>query len=126
MTLRDNLIGAWELQSFGSTDVASGAVEHPLGPSPRGLIIYTADGNMSAQLAKPDMSGYVAYGGRFEIDEQNATLHHQVTISMMPELLAQPLFRQASIEGDLLTLAATISDGERTTRSTLVWRRASG
>jgi hypothetical protein len=124
-TLRDSVLGAWELVSFSSTDVATGAVEHPLGPSPRGLIVYTPDGHMSAQLANPDMSGYVAYGGRFAVNEETSTLHHDVTMSMLPELLAQPQFRQASVDGDLLTLSATSSDPVgTTTRSSLVWRRA--
>lgn len=124
-TLRDSVLGAWELVSFSSTDVATGAVEHPLGLSPRGLIVYTPDGHMSAQLANPDMSGYVAYGGRFAVNEETSTLHHDVTMSMMPELLAQPQFRQASVDGDLLTLSATSSDPVgTTTRSSLVWRRA--
>jgi len=124
-TLRDSVLGAWELVSFSSTDVATGAVEHPLGLSPRGLIVYTPDGHMSAQLANPDMSGYVAYGGSFTVNEETSILHHDVTMSMMPELLAQPQFRQASVDGDLLTLSATSSDsGGTTTHSSLVWRRA--
>jgi hypothetical protein len=46
---------------------------------------------------------------------------------MMPELLAQPQFRQASVDGDLLTLSATTTDGAgATTQSSLVWRRATG
>ncbi|WP_445163023.1 hypothetical protein ACTXG5_07185 [Mycobacterium sp. Dal123C01] len=32
--------------------------------------------------------GYVAYGGRFSADEEASTLHHDVTMSMMAELLA--------------------------------------
>jgi hypothetical protein len=124
-TLRDSVLGAWELVSFSSTDVATGAVEHPLGLSPRGLIVYTPDGHMSAQLANPDMSGYVAYGGRFAVNEETSTLHHDVTMSMMPELLVQPQFRQAAVDGDLLTLSATSSDPVgTTTHSSLVWRRA--
>jgi len=125
-TLRDSVLGAWELVSFNSTDVATGVVEHPLGPSPRGLIVYTPDGHMSAQLANPDMSGYVAYCGRFAVNEETSTVHHDVTMSMMPELLAQPQFRQASVDGELLTLSATSSDAVGTTHSSLVWRRASG
>jgi len=81
---------------------------------------------MSAQLAEPDMSGYVAYGGRFSVDEETSTLHHDVTVSMMPELLAQTQFRHASVDGDLLTLSASRTDDTGvTTHSTLVWRRAS-
>ncbi|MCV7274568.1 lipocalin-like domain-containing protein [Mycolicibacter arupensis] len=49
--LREALLGGWELSSFDSVDIDTGAVSHPLGTAPRGLILYTADGYMSAQLA---------------------------------------------------------------------------
>ena len=124
MSLRDALLGAWELESFTTTRETSGHVEHPLGPAPQGLIIYTPDGHMSAQLADSGMSGYIAYGGRFEVDEQTSTLHHQVTISMMPELLAQRQFRHARIEADALVLSATSTDDDGPSHSVLVWRRA--
>jgi Lipocalin-like domain len=124
-TLRDAVVGAWELVSFVARDEATGEDRQPLGTTPRGLILYTADGHMSAQLAESDMSGYVAYGGRFSADEESSTLHHDVTLSMMPELLAQPQFRHASVNGDLLTLSATRTDDAGvTTHSTLVWKRA--
>jgi hypothetical protein len=125
-TLREAILGAWELVSFVARDVATGEDRHPLGAAPRGLILYTADGHMSAQLAESDMSGYVAYGGRFSVNEETSTLHHDVTISMMPELLAQPQFRNAAVDGYFLTLSATRSDDAGvTTHSSLVWRRAS-
>jgi Lipocalin-like domain len=126
VTLREAVVGAWELVSFVARDAATGEDRHPLGTSPRGLILYTADGHMSAQLADPDMQGYIAYGGRFSVDEATSTLHHDVTISMMPELLAQQQFRHAAIDGDVLTLSATRTDDAGvTTDSRLQWRRAS-
>ena len=125
-TLRDAILGAWELVSFVARDAATGDDRHPLGTAPRGLILYTADGHMSAQLAESDMGEYIAYGGRYSVNEETATLHHDVTISMMPELLTQPQFRNASIDGDRLTLSATRSDDAGvTTHSSLVWRRPS-
>jgi hypothetical protein len=88
------------------------------------MILYTDDGHMSAQLANADMSGYIAYGGRFSVDEDTSIVHHHVTMSMMPELLTSPQFRQASVAGNLLTLSATTTDAAGvTTHSTLVWRR---
>src|SRR4051794_28904683 len=110
MSLRESLLGAWTLESFVARDVESGEDRHPLGSAPRGLITYTADGHMSAQLAESDMQGYIAYGGGFSVNEDTATVHHDVTISMLPELLAQPQFRHASIDGDLLTLSAITTD----------------
>jgi hypothetical protein len=125
-TLRDAVLGAWELVSFVARDTATGEDRQPLGTTPRGLIMYTPDGHMSAQLADSDMGGYVAYGGRFSADEETSTLHHDVTISMMPELLTQPQFRHASVDGDVLTLSATRTDGAGVaTHSSLQWRRSS-
>jgi hypothetical protein len=124
-SLRDALLGAWELVSFVAVDGVTGAERHPLGTSPRGLILYTADGFMSAQLARTDFDEYFAYGGRFTVDEQTSTVHHDVTMSMMPELLARPQFRQAEVDGDLLTLSATTTDAAgTTTHARLVWRRS--
>jgi hypothetical protein len=124
-TLHAAVLGAWELVSFVANDVATGQDRHPLGTTPRGLILYTADGYMSAQLANADMGEYVAYGGPFYVDEETSTLHHDVAMSMMPELLAQSQFRQAQVDGDQLTLSATMTDdGGTTTHSTLLWRRA--
>jgi hypothetical protein len=123
-TLRDAVLGAWELVSFVARNETTGEDRRPLGTTPRGLILYTADGHMSAQLAESDMGGYVAYGGRFSVDEETSTLHHDVTVSMMPELFAQPQFRHARVDGRLLTLSATRTDDAGvTTHSTLVWRR---
>jgi hypothetical protein len=125
-SLRDALLGAWELASFVAADGVTGAERHPLGTSPRGLILYTADGFMSAQLSKANFDEYVAYGGRFIVDEQTSTVHHDVTMSMMPELLARPQFRRAQVDGDLLTLSATTMDAAgTTTHARLVWRRGS-
>lgn len=123
-TLREALLGGWELSSFESR--GSAPVSHPLGSAPRGLILYTADGYMSAQLtgsADATLPTYIAYGGRFRVDEATATVHHDVSVSMLPELLASPQLRQARVEGDRLTLSATTTNDGVTTHNTLVWVR---
>jgi hypothetical protein len=125
VSLRESLLGAWTLESFFVRDVATGEQRRPLGEHPRGLITYTGDGHMSAQLAQSDMQGYIAYGGGFSVNEQTATVHHEVTISMLPELLTQPQLRQATVDGDLLTLSATTTDDAGVqTHANLTWRRA--
>lgn len=129
--LREALLGGWELSSCDSVDIDSGAVSHPFGTAPRGLILYTADGYMSAQLAgssdvamQDTMSpSYIAYGGRFRVEEETATVHHEVSVSMLPELLARPQLRQARVDGDRLTLSASTTNDGVTTHNTLVWVR---
>jgi len=149
-TLHDAILGGWELSSFSSRDAATGAVTHPLGSSsgpsftspssrlaeplgsaPRGLILYTGDGYMSAQLTTGTGAQlttgtdetYIAYGGRFHVDEDTATVHHEVSVSMMPELLTAPQVRQVALDGDRLTLSATTTNDGVTSHNTLVWVR---
>jgi hypothetical protein len=125
VTLRDAVLGGWKLVSFVAHDAATGEDSHPLGLAPLGLILYTADGHMSAQLADADMEGYLSYGGRFSVDEDTSTLRHDVVVSMMPELLTQPQFRHAVIDGDVLTLSASRTDDAGvTTHSRLQWKRS--
>lgn len=49
MTLRQALPGGWLLESFVSRR-DDGPVRRPFGDQPSGLILYTTDGHMSAQL----------------------------------------------------------------------------
>ena len=49
--LRDQLIGAWKLVSYVEEPVDGSEPFYPLGEKPHGIIMYTPDGYMSAQLA---------------------------------------------------------------------------
>jgi hypothetical protein len=125
VNLRDSLLGAWNLESFVARDVTTGEERRPLGDDPRGMITYTANGHMSAQLARADMSEYVAYGGRYVVDETASTVRHDVTMSTMPDLLDTPQLRCATVDGDRLALSVTTTDDHGvSTASTLLWSRA--
>jgi Lipocalin-like domain len=120
--LRHQLVGGWLLESAVSRD--GGTERRPFGEHPTGLILYTPDGYMSAQLTAGPGAEYIAYTGRFHVDERSATVHHDVLMSTRPELLTSPQFRQARVDGDRLTLSANAtSDDGTVTHSTLVWRR---
>jgi hypothetical protein len=127
--LRNAILGSWELVSFIAHDVASGDTRHPLGERPRGLILYTEDGYMSAQLApQPDteteIADYIAYSGPFHVDEQASVVRHDMRMATMPELLLRPQLRQVSVQPGVLTLSATsTAEDGITTRSTLTWQR---
>ena len=91
--LRDQLIGAWKLVSYVEKPVDGSEPFHPLGEHPMGIILYTPDDYMSAQLMRPDRqpfaSGdrfdgtadeyqqeaptYIAYSGPFHVDEEKQT-----------------------------------------------------
>jgi hypothetical protein len=127
-TIRSGMLGSWELVRFESRDTATGHVRQPLGPDPQGLILYTDDGFMSAQLApgpNAETDDYIAYTGPFRVDEEAAVVHHEVRTATMPDLLAAPQLREVALDGDTLTLSATLTDeAGTTTHSTLTWRRA--
>ena len=121
--LGKKLLGAWHLVSYIATS-ADGEVIQPLGPTPNGLIIYTPQGYMSAQLGRGDRPpmrsarledattdelaqaavGYVAYGGPFEVVDAT-TVEHHVTTSLFPNWIGRPQVRKVSFAGPLLKLS---------------------
>jgi hypothetical protein len=142
--LRDDVVGTWELQSYTVCDGHVGSVVHPLGEDATGLLIYSADGYMSVQLMRagrplydrpdteggsPEQSaaaalGYLAYSGRFDVDESTATVRHEPTVSLLPNWLDRPLVRHSSLKGNRLTLTGTSTDTDgRTVVASLVWAR---
>jgi hypothetical protein len=58
MMLHNEIRGAWTLISYIEQDDDSGPITYPLGPDAQGLIIYTHDGYMSAQLMRPGRPDY--------------------------------------------------------------------
>jgi Lipocalin-like domain len=144
--LRARLIGAWKLVSYRENPVDGSAPFEPLGLEPHGIIMYTPDGYMSAQLSKPDRptfasgdwfdgttedyvteaTSYIAYSGPFHVDEENQTLSHSMFVSLFPNWIGQTQPRTVKVEGDLLHLGTTapIRSGGKTVNSVLTWRRA--
>ncbi|MFE0450403.1 lipocalin-like domain-containing protein [Streptomyces sp. NPDC058914] len=141
--VRRRLLGAWELVSYTATST-DGEVIHPFGPTPYGLIVYTPQGHMSAQLGRSDRAalraarledasaeelaqaavGYLAYGGPFEVVDPTTVKHH-VTVSLFPNWIGRSQVRKVSFEGALLTLGVATPTrlwGARRTAE-LTWRR---
>jgi hypothetical protein len=118
-----------------------------MGEKPKGIIMYTPDGYMSAQLMRPDRrpfasgdwfdgteeeyweeaSGYIAYSGPFHVDEEKRTLTHSMFVSLFPNWTGQTQPRVVKIEGDRLFLSteSPIKSGGKIVMSRLEWRRAS-
>jgi lipocalin-like protein len=142
--VRRKLLGAWRLVSYTATGT-DGKVIHPLGPAPYGLIMYTPQGYMSAQLGRGDRTpltsdrledaapgelaqaavGYLAYGGRFEVLDPGTVAHH-VTTSLFPNWIGRSQIRTAAFDGALLRLGVATPTrlwGEERTAE-LVWTRA--
>lgn len=151
-SLRSQLIGSWELVDYSAhKEHDSRGKVYPMGETAQGMIMYTPDGYMSAQLQRPgqpkfqndDLNGgtkeewqaagenYFAYAGPYYLDEsgEEPLLQHHMTNCSFPNWLGNTQRRLVSIteEGSEkhLTLgpeSATVIMGElRITQ--LRWRR---
>jgi lipocalin-like protein len=145
-SLREALIGAWQLVACVETDVQTGEIFLPMGPHPAGFILYTPDGYMSAQLSSPDRAdfasgdmyrgtpgdyvaagtSYLAYSGLYRVDEVRRTVEHGMAVSLFPNWQGQRQLRVPELDGDTLVLAtdrATLFAGSLKT-ARITWRRA--
>ena len=121
----NRLVGVWRLTDY--TDEHKDPDDtQPFGPNPQGFLIYTADGFVSAQLMKPGRpafhsadwhhgtqqeyeasgSGYIAYCGTYEVDEEKATVTHIPSVSLLPNLIDGRQCRSIELQGDRLVLRA--------------------
>src|SRR5260370_33298970 len=58
--LREQLIGAWKLVSYIETPMDGSPTRYPMGEKGQGIIMYTPDGYMSAQLMKPGRRNFAS------------------------------------------------------------------
>jgi hypothetical protein len=138
---RERLVGAWQLARWYIT-YEDGSVTEPLGPGAEGLLVYTPDGWMSAQMmtaGRPRLSR--ANPRAAPVDERAAafdtffgyccrwrvvgeTVEHRVTISHNPALVGTVQVRRVEMKGRSLTLSALepVPGGVRVHR--LQWRPA--
>lgn len=145
-SLREALVGTWLLVACTETDIQTGEVFLPMGPAPRGLIIYTADGYMSAQLSAPgrhafasgDMydgtpaeyaaagRSYLAYSGPYHVDEARRRLEHEMFVSLFPNWEGQRQVRIVRLTGDELRLSPDrpFPFNGSLKSALIVWRRA--
>ena len=143
VSLRSRLIGAWRLVNFVVRDMATKAEDRPWGENPLGLILYTHDGYVSAQLQRPGRAPFVhddpfvaaaaeyaaagssciAYSGRFFVDEAGQSVCHEMAVSFFPNWLGQRHRRKVQIAGELLQLTIDRPNGEPKI-ATLTWRKA--
>lgn len=136
-SIEEQLIGTWKLLTY--QDVAEdGSIYYPLGKDATGFIMYNPDGYMSAQLmqqgrpsyASGDLhkgtteemaiaaEGYLAYSGRFKLDEANATVYHTMDVSMNPTWLSDTQPREFTLKDNILSI---INGNNRNQK--LVWER---
>ncbi|RQH15027.1 alpha/beta fold hydrolase [Bradyrhizobium sp. RP6] len=137
--VREHLLGVWTLVEWSEQQPGKSKA-YPLGEHAIGKIIYTADGHVSAQLArrgrrsfpsgdwrdadKDDAAhaflSYFGYFGTFSIDTDRHVITHRVEGSWYPNLERDDQQHHYRFENGLLVLDAETERG--TVR--IVWRRA--
>lgn len=140
-----SLVGTWRLVSFTRTD-ADGVARQYWDERASGLIVYTQDGRVSAQLydarrprlgvtwdranasaAQAAFAGMASYYGRYRIDAAKGTVTHTIEGAMSPDWIGTDLvrgyrfLRPNRVELRVLTSA----DGPVTGNTVLVWERVS-
>jgi len=138
------LVGAWRLESWTIEYPASGRVTQPFGAVPEGLLVYSADGHMSAALQRPArarlsradpsavgdaekataFAGYLQYSGTWSVADGNVV--HAVELAMNPNLIGTRQVRHVALDGDRLELGAEepLEAPGQARRHRIVWRRA--
>jgi hypothetical protein len=132
--IRERLVGCWRLAGYEVTAGEGGQTDRPLGDNPLGTILYTPDGYMSAQLARPGPRAddqepdayYIAYSGPFEVDEQARTVAHQVQVSVIPSWRGTTEIRQVQFPGPGTLVLSASERSPRVgapTTTTIRWSR---
>ncbi|MEZ5291889.1 MAG: lipocalin-like domain-containing protein [Vicinamibacterales bacterium] len=134
-TLRSRLVGAWRL--VGTEQVIDGQAPTP-GAVTVGMLVYTADGHMQAQLTSTDrpkarmadaapadlraIARYTAYFGTFTVDEAAGTVTHHRDGTFGPG--ERDFVRSIDLRGTrlVLTTPSTVVDG-KARYSRILWER---
>jgi hypothetical protein len=145
VTSTPSIVGTWRLVSFRTGD------DQDMRPywddAATGLIVYTADGYVAAQLydarrpilgkewgkADPDVAralfaGLATYYGRYTVDTEASTVTHVVEGAMSPDWIGSRLVRSYRFLGpNRIELGVlTSAEGQPVThRLVLVWERVS-
>lgn len=128
---REQFVGVWRLVDY-RIEGTDGAVVNPLGSAPKGRLVYTAGGRMSAHLMAggvpddgapfPDPLIGGGYCGRFRLDA--ARVYHDVEIATVPGRPNTTLTREWSFDGeDLVLVARDVPRAPAPNTATLRWRR---
>jgi len=141
MLTAQSLVGAWTLLEWQVESAESGRIAWPFGRDAEGLIVYSANGWMSATLSERTRTAlsaasmrqadeatrarvateYLAYSGRWSLEGE--TVVHRVTLSLNPVLIGTEQRRRAELAGSELTLSASETDAGKTRIHRLRWLR---
>jgi len=143
MISKKDLVGTWQLESWTIGYQDRDEFTNPYGDEPRGLLIYSEDGWMSASIARrerpplpedisyrklPDalkaaaFSSYFHYAGRYRVVDGDVV--HYVTQSLNPNFPGTEQLRHAELDGHTLVLSGKDQVNGVARFHSLVWHRA--
>ncbi len=141
-TFKEKIIGTWKLVSW--TRTVEGVESPAFGEGPIGMTIYTPDGHFCSQVMRnnrrlftaqnpldgtPEESaaayaGYIGYCGRFEVNEQEGSISHNVELSWFPNWTGTTQKRFAKFEDDRLIFNFPTVQGDKKVIGVFTYVRA--
>jgi hypothetical protein len=132
------LVGNWTLLSY-VTEHPDGTLGKPYGDAV-GRLSYDEHGHMAGQVMRPGRlavtpgqwtaqdvrsayAGYIAYFGRYEVNETQDTVVHHVHGALNPGWVGGHQVRRMRFEGELLVLSTDVLKGGAMVRHTLTWKK---
>ena len=147
---RKKFIGMWKMISGESKDQATGEVSYPWGKNPFGRLLYDQAGRVFVQLMNPGrrsvggvsnrgaaaaiasasaddmremLTGFNAYFGTFDVDQDSGTVIHHLQSALIPSWVGTDQRRRYEFSAaDELIILNTASGADYR----LVWRRDEG
>jgi hypothetical protein len=140
----DKFIGAWRLVSAEFRTEDGQLADSPYGTEPQAILMYDAQGTMSAQLAQKGRSPfavadrmqgtpeevraafqtYQAYWGRYKIDERERVVTHYVTQALLPNWVGTEQRRHYKFQDGRLHLRTPpLAIGGKRLTGVLVWEK---
>lgn len=142
-TIKQKFIGNWKLISMFSQAKDLSKI-YPNSNQVNGLLIYTKEGIISAQLGNANrekfnnqdfrkgtnqeinqaFNGYISYFGNYKINQEKSYIVHDIKMSLFPNWINTKVKRYYQFENDLLTLKATPILYDNILRTpTLIWQK---
>ena len=131
------LVGDWALVSYDT--VSADGSRTPIFGEAVGRLSYSASGLMSGQVMRPDRprvsvqagaqqvraayTGYIAYFGTYEVNDEGDTVTHYVAGALNPSWVGGQQVRRLRFAGDLLVLQAEVEKAGQMVTHELTWRK---
>ena len=139
---REKLVGTWRLKAASATADDGGMDDSPFGTGPVGLLVYSAEGTVTALISHGGRSRlsadriassaeeranafatFFAYGGRYTT--AGDTVIHHVQVASFENWVGTDLVRAFVLKGNRLKLLTPpMMVGGRSWITELVWERA--